>query len=92
MVEVEGEERNKESTEERMVGVDLSKGLILEIQISTGETFARHNLGKVEMSSVLSIKMRVSVMFIVRLVLDRGQEYRPKQSSDEINGGHSMLP
>lgn len=46
MVEVEGEERNKGSTEERMVGVDLSKGLILEIQISTGETFARHNLGK----------------------------------------------
>ena len=46
MVEVEGEERNKGGTEERMVGVDLDKGLILEIKISTGETFARHRLGK----------------------------------------------
>ena len=45
MVEVDREERNKGSTEERMVGVDLTKGIILEIQISTGETFARHNLG-----------------------------------------------
>ena len=87
MVEVEGEERNKESTEERMVGVDLSKGLILEIQISTGETFARHNLGKREMFLVLSIKMRVSVMFIVPpAVLDRARQYRPKQSSLEIHG------
>ena len=47
MVEVEREERCSEDTEERMVGVDLSKRIILEIQISTGETFARHNLGKV---------------------------------------------
>ena len=46
MVEVEGEEHNKESTEERMVSVDLSKGTMLEIQITTGKTFAKHNLGK----------------------------------------------
>lgn len=46
MVEVEGDERSKGGTEERMVGVDLDKGLILEIKISTGETFARHRLGK----------------------------------------------
>ena len=92
MVEAEGEERNKESTEERMVGVDLSKGLILEIQISTGETFARHNLGKREMFLVLSIKILTSVMFIVQPVLDRGQQYRPKQSSLEIRGGRSMFP
>lgn len=46
MVEVEGEERNRGITEERMVGVDLSKGVILEIQITTGKTFAKHNLGK----------------------------------------------
>lgn len=46
MVEVEGEGHNKGSTEERMVGVDLSKGVILEIQIITGKTFAKHNLGK----------------------------------------------
>ena len=46
MVEVEGEERNIGITEERMVGVDLSKGVILEIQITTGQTFAKHNLGK----------------------------------------------
>ena len=46
MVEVEGEERNTGITEERMVGVDLSKGVILEIQITTGKTFAKHSLGK----------------------------------------------
>ena len=46
MVEVEGEERNTGLTEERMVGVDLSKGVILEIQITSGKTFAKHNLGK----------------------------------------------
>ena len=46
MVEVEGEERNQGSTEEMMVGVDLSKGVILEIQITTGKTFAKHNLGE----------------------------------------------
>lgn len=46
MVEVKREGLNQEGTEERMVGVDLSKGVILEIQIATGETFARHNLGK----------------------------------------------
>ena len=46
MVEVEGEEHSQGSTEERMVGVDLDKGLILEIKISTGETCARHSLGK----------------------------------------------
>lgn len=45
-MEVEGEEHDKGSTEERMVGVDLSKGVILEIQITTGKTFAKHNLGK----------------------------------------------
>ena len=46
MVEVKREGHNQGGTEERMVGVDLSKGVILEIQIATGETFARHNLGK----------------------------------------------
>ena len=46
MVEVEREERNKGGTEERMVGVDLSKGVIFEIQITTGKTFAKHNLGR----------------------------------------------
>lgn len=46
MVEVEGEAHNEGSTEERMVGVDLCKGVILEIQITTGKTFAKHNLGR----------------------------------------------
>ena len=46
MVEVEGEVHNERNTEERMVGVDLSKGVIFEIQITTGKTFAKHNLGK----------------------------------------------
>lgn len=32
--------------EERMVGLDLSKGVILEIQIANGKTCAKHKLGK----------------------------------------------
>ena len=55
MVEVEGEERNTGITEERMVGVDLSKGVILEIQITTGKTFAKHNLGKNKMALMFSL-------------------------------------
>jgi len=53
MVEVEGEERNRGITEERMVGVDLFKGVILEIQITTGKTFAKHNLGKTRIQPMI---------------------------------------
>ncbi|XP_068712690.1 nischarin-like isoform X2 [Montipora foliosa] len=55
MVEVETEERCSEGTEERMVGVDLSKRIILEIQISTGETFAKHNLDDVSSVDILKL-------------------------------------
>ncbi|XP_074608631.1 nischarin-like isoform X2 [Acropora palmata] len=55
MVEVEREGHNQEGTEERMVGVDLSKGVILEIQIATGETFARHNLEHVSSVDILKL-------------------------------------
>lgn len=55
MVEVEGEERNSGITEERMVGVDLPKGVILEIQITTGKTFAKHSLGKNKIQSMFSL-------------------------------------
>ena len=44
MVEVEVE--TKGEGEELMVGVDLCKGVILEIQISTGKTCAKHRLGE----------------------------------------------
>ena len=55
MVEVEGEERNRGITEERMVGVDLTKGVILDIQITTGKTFAKHNLGKNRIRPMFSL-------------------------------------
>ena len=44
MVEVEAAAAAMER-EEVMVGVDLSKGIILEVQISTGRTSAKHRLG-----------------------------------------------
>lgn len=55
MVEVEtrseAEASNKKDGlpvfEERMVGVDLSKGVILEIQIANGKTCAKHKLGTI---------------------------------------------
>jgi len=54
MVEVETRSEAKTSNydghpvyEERMVGLDLTKGVILEIQIANGKTCAKHKLGKI---------------------------------------------
>lgn len=42
---VEVEVGSADQLEERMVGIDLAKGVIMEIQISTGKTCAKHKLG-----------------------------------------------
>ena len=46
MVEVEGEDHYEPGAEERMVAVDLCKGVLFEVQITTGRTCAKHNLGE----------------------------------------------
>ena len=40
------EERMTMVDEERMVGVDFGKGVLMDIAIDTGKTFAKHKLGK----------------------------------------------
>ena len=40
------EERMTMVDEERMVGIDFGKSVLMEIAIDTGKTFAKHKLGK----------------------------------------------
>ena len=44
---VDVEDKSADQMEERMVGIDLSKGVIMEIQIPSGKTCAKHKLGTV---------------------------------------------
>ncbi|KAK3700686.1 hypothetical protein QZH41_004690 [Actinostola sp. cb2023] len=63
MVEVETRSEAKTSNyddhpvyEERMVGLDLTKGVILEIQIANGKTCAKHKLEDVSSVDILDIE------------------------------------
>ena len=53
MVEVEGKTAGQ--VEERMVGIDLSKGVIMEIQLTTGKTCAKHKLGMYTVQQLLRL-------------------------------------